>query len=416
MLLTGSAGGGKSRLAAEKIHAYCKKYPGTSALMVRKTRESMTNSTVLFMDRKVIGDDPDVRHFPSYHRFQYHNGSILIYGGMKNDEQREQIRSIGQDGALDIAWMEEAAKFVEDDYNEILARIRGTAAPWNQVILSTNPDAPAHWINKRLIIGGEAVTYFSSAIDNSNNSPEYMETLKKLTGVLGKRLRDGKWVQAEGVVYEEYDPAIHLIDPFEIPIDWRRFRAFDFGYENPFVCQWWAMDHDGRLYRYREIYMTHRTVPQHIPQIIACTGKEQIEYSVADHDAEDVAMLKGSQIPTVPARKAVSTGIQAVKERLAIQGDGKPRIFLLKDSLVEADPRLIDAHKPLCTEEEISVYSWLRRGGGEIVKDEPLKENDHGMDPMRYMVMAADQPIAFLGKQKSTRTKPVTAGLRDRRF
>ena len=47
LLLTGSAGGGKSRLAGEKIHGFCKKYPGAMGLMVRKTRNSMTNSTVL---------------------------------------------------------------------------------------------------------------------------------------------------------------------------------------------------------------------------------------------------------------------------------------------------------------------------------------------------------------------------------
>src|SRR5512142_1978419 len=67
ILLTGSAGGGKSRLAAEKLHAACLNYAGVMALAVRKTRESMTNSTVLFLERSVIGGDPNVRHVAQKH-------------------------------------------------------------------------------------------------------------------------------------------------------------------------------------------------------------------------------------------------------------------------------------------------------------------------------------------------------------
>ena len=89
LLLTGSAGGGKSHLAAENLHGFCLRYPGAMALMVRKTRESMINSTVLFLQRHVIGPDPHVVHLPSKHRFEYRNGSILAYGGMADEAQRE---------------------------------------------------------------------------------------------------------------------------------------------------------------------------------------------------------------------------------------------------------------------------------------------------------------------------------------
>ena len=125
LLLTGSAGGGKSRLAAEKIHAFMKKYPGATGLMLRKTRESMTNSTVLFMESVVMKGDLSVEHIASKKRFEYSNGSILAYGGMKDKQQRQQVRSVGQDGGLDIAWMEEATAFDEDDFNELLPRLRG---------------------------------------------------------------------------------------------------------------------------------------------------------------------------------------------------------------------------------------------------------------------------------------------------
>ncbi len=387
MLLTGSAGGGKSRLAAEKIHGYLLKYPKSTGLVVRKTRESMTSGTVLFLERNIIGPDPNVRHAQSKHRFEYANGSILIYGGMKDEQQREQIRSIGQAGSIDIAWMEEANKFTEADFQELLVRIRGKAAPWRQLILTTNPDSSYHWIYKRLITGNEAATFYSGAADNLYNAPEYLATLDKLTGVLRDRLKEGKWVQSEGVIYDAYSEDTHLVDRFDIPNDWERSCSIDFGFENPFVCQWWAKDGDGRLYLYREIYMTHRIVADHAKQIKLLSEGERISYSVADHDAEEREVLNREGIYTFKALKTVADGIQTVMRRFPAAGDGKARIFFLKDSLVEEDPNLRSRNQPMSTAEEITLYSWARQKNSEIVKDAPQKAFDHGMDAMRYQVM-----------------------------
>ena len=286
--------------------------------------------------------------------------------------------------------MEEAVKFEEDDFNEILARMRGNAAPWRQIVVSTNPGSPHHWIHKRLIVGGEAKVYRSHAAQNPFNPSDYLSTLAKIGGTLGLRLREGKWVQAEGVIYNDYDESVHLIDPFPVPKEWRRFLVVDFGYEHPFCCQWWALDHDGRMYRYREIYMTHRIVSEHAQLIKKCSLGENIPYAVCDHDAEDRATLESAGIKTKPATKAVSPGIQEVIERLGRpERDGKPRIlprlFLMRNAPVEVDPWLIQNNLPTCSEEEITLYSWMRGNTGP--KDAPRKENDHGMDSMRYGVM-----------------------------
>lgn len=390
LLLTGSAGGGKSRLAAEKLHGFMLKYPGAMGLMVRKTRNSMTNSTVLFVDRAVIGRGAGVQHYPSKSRFEYANGSILAYGGMANEEQREQIRSIGQDGGLDIVWMEEATRFTEDDYNELLPRMRGKAASWRQILLTTNPDTPTHWIHKRLIQAGEATVYTSGALDNPHNPADYLEALDRLTGPLRERLRDGKWVQAEGAIFGDWDAMVHLVDPFPIPGDWRRIRAIDFGFTNPFVCQWWALDGDGRMYLYREIYETQRLVEDMARRIVQLSGGESVEATVADHDAEDRATLERYGVYTRAAQKDVSVGLQAVQARLRRAGDGKPRLFVMRDALVMPDPRLQAAKLPLCTEEEFPGYSWATAADGRPAKEEPLKLHDHGMDAMRYAVMHAE--------------------------
>ena len=67
--------------------------------------------------------------------------------------------------------------------------------------------------------------------------PEYRQTLQSITGVLGMRLREGMWVQAEGVVYDTWSDALHMIDRMPQGWEqWRKIRAIDFGYINPFVC------------------------------------------------------------------------------------------------------------------------------------------------------------------------------------
>ena len=390
VLLTGSAGGGKSRVAAEKIHAFQLYYPGATGLVLRKAREYASKSVVPFMLRQVIGDSTVVQYRKQAGLFEYANGSSLYIGGMKNDEQREGIRSMGADGSFDFVWMEEANAFSEDDFNEVLARMRGKAADWVQVLLTTKPDHPAHWIKQRLIDGGGASTYFSGATDNPNNPAHYIRSLNLLTGVLRDRLVLGLWKQAEGAVYDEFDSTIHVIEAFDIPADWRRLRVVDFGFVHPFVCQWWAQDPDGRLYLYREIHHTKRLVEDHAREILYHSEGEAIEATVADHDAEDRATLGRHGVYSIPADKAVSPGIQAVQQRLRRAEDGKPRLFIMRGALVEEDAERRNAKRPTCTQDEIPGYVWPKTQDGRTIKERPVKKDDDGCDAMRYMVAYVD--------------------------
>jgi len=392
-LLTGSAGGGKSRVAAEKIHAFCLKYPGAVGIALRKAREYASKS-VVYAIKAAIGEDASVRYNSSELIFHYQNGSRIFIAGMKDEGQRQALRSINGDGSADFIWGEEANALTEDDHNELLARLRGSAGGWNQIIYTTNPDTPQHWIKARLMDGKQAAVYFSRAIDNKHNPPGYLAILDQLTGPLGLRLRDGKWVQAEGAVYESWNDAVHVIEPFPIPADWRRIRVIDFGYTNPFVCQWWAMDNDGRMYLYREIYHTRRTVKVHAEQINLLSAGEAFERTIADHDAEDRATLVESGIYTVAAAKAVSPGIQAVELRLRVQDDGKPRLMIFNDALVEEDDSL--GNRPSRTAQEFPGYVWPKTPDGRPVKESPVKENDHGLDCLRYATMYVDSGGSWL--------------------
>ena len=85
---------------------------------------------------------------------------------MKDATQRTRIRSVGRSGDVDLIVMEEGNEFVESDYSELDGRLRGKAGDYRQMIIATNPGPPTHWINVRMIVGGEASVYYSSAKDN----------------------------------------------------------------------------------------------------------------------------------------------------------------------------------------------------------------------------------------------------------
>jgi phage terminase large subunit len=113
---------------------------------------------------------------------------------------------------------------------------------------------------------------------------------------------------------------------------------------------------------------------------------------ICDHDAEDRATLeKHLGLSTSAAKKTVSDGIQAVQSRLKPAGDGRPRLFVVRDALVERDEALDEATLPLCSTDEVGGYVWaVKPGNAGGLKEEPLKKDDHGMDALRYMVAERD--------------------------
>lgn len=383
ILLTGSAGGGKSRVAAEKLHGFCLKYSGATGLMLRKTRQSMTNSTTLFVERQVIGKDKRVTHFPSKHRFEYWNGSILAYGGMADDEQREQVRGIGQDSGVDICWMEEATQFDESDYNELLARMRAKAAPWRQMLLTTNPDAPTHWIFSRLIQGGEARVYYSKALDNPHNPADYQATLAKLTGVERDRLVGGQWIQASGLVFDvwldgpeggnvteqaEYEPGAG-------PIIW----GIDDGYSgqqdsntghftaesHPRACFVIQLKGDGHIDIVAESYAVKRLSDDHIREVKEL-GYPDPDYAVIGPGfAELAGRLFAAGIYSRKVQADVEETIKEARRMIAADENGIRRVRV----------------HPRCRHLRAEMASYRR----DPVSGKVIKQFDHGPDgAVRY--------------------------------
>lgn len=397
ILMEGPAGTGKTRAILEKIVFCCMKYPRTRALLVRKTRESITTSVLVTLEDKVFAAGSPALEGPQRNLrqvYRFPNGSEIDIGGM---DKPTKIMSTD----YDIIGTFETTELTEEDFENLTTRLRNWKMPYQQIIADCNPGAPTHWLNRRPDKTG-MVRLLSRHEDNpmwfdpkSKNWTEqghkYLKKLDRLSGHRRARLRFGKWVAAEGQVYDVFDVNIHLITRFDPPPEWPRIRAIDFGYKSPFVCQWWALDRDRRMYMYREIYITHRTVGAILaPRIKELSGNERYLATICDHNDEARATLEENGIFSHPAYKDIERGIQAVHDRMKPYRDGKPRIFVMKDITDEYDEELRDENRPLCTAQEFDAYMYKKTEDGKPIKEEPVDKDNHGMDAMRYAVAYVD--------------------------
>jgi len=415
VMVSGPAGTGKSRGILEYLYALCLKYPGVRGLIVRKTRHSLTESGLVTFETHVVPGRPAwVANQQRRVRqaYQMPNGSEIVVGGLDNTARFMSTE-------FDWIYVQEAREAEEAEWEDLTSRLRNGVMPFHLMIGDTNPDGPTHWIKLREA-SGRLLMFESRHEDNPvlfNESRDemteagrvYLSRLDNLTGVRHKRLRGGLWVGAENMVYEDWDPAVHVLDPFEIPSEWPRYRAVDFGFTNPFSCLWAAEDEDGRLFVYRELYGTQRLVRDWAHLIHEVTGDERIDWTVTDHDLEGRDDLEahlghgksgcrsagqnGVFGFTVPAVKMVSPGIERVAQRLRRAKDGSPRLFVFRNALVERDQLLVDAKQPCGLLDEFPRYQWAKARSqmhGEITLEEPLKRHDHSLDALRYLVMGVD--------------------------
>lgn len=396
VVIVGSAGTGKSLAACWKMHLTALTVPGFVGLILRATHVSLTTTTLVTFQRKVAAEalqDGVVTWYGGSAKdpaaFRYSNGSTIYVAG---GDRPEKFLSL----EVDRIFVDEATEISQDLHETLISRLRGPGECYKQIMLACNPSHDKHWIKVRAG-SGELPMLTSVHEDNpwlfdgqewTEAGEEYLAKLDKLTGVRYLRLRKGIWAAAEGVIYDEFSAALHEVERFTPPADWPLYVVVDFGYVHPFVAQFWRVDPDGRLYLQREIFYTQRLVVDHaekMKEVIKQIGVRPVAI-ICDHQAENRASLaRALGRPTTPARKDVKPGIEAVQARLRRQGDGKPRIFFMKDALVEKDPDLVQAGHPTCTVEEIPAYIWDSKG-----KEAPVKEKDDGMDTMRYMVAERD--------------------------
>lgn len=432
IILDGPAGTGKSRGCLEKGWILANKYPGSRGLIVRKTRASLTEAALVTFEQHVVpANHPCIQNQQRRVRQSYvlANGSEIIVAGL---DKPDKIMST----EFDWIYVQEARELQLQDHEALTTRLRNGRMPYQQLFGDTNPDAPMHWIKQRER-DGKLVLHQSRHQDNptlwsksKNDWTErgriYIDRLMALTGVRLARLYRGEWVSSENTIYGDcWDERIHHVNRFPLRKSWRRFIVCDFGFVNPFCAIWFAVDDDGRIIGYRELYGTQREVRDWGHDLAYYSRRETISAVITDHDSEDRAELEHHmthtadecddyvrgklrainepmnriKVGTTPAYKTVHAGITAVKARMAPARDGLPRFTMMRDSLVQRDQWLIDFNKPTCSTEEVMNYRRDTANSveyGKVILEEPLKQDDHGMDVWRYAVMHEDDPRAGL--------------------
>ena len=425
ILLEGPANTGKSYAGLWKMHLAALKYPGMHGLLLRKTLVSLKASTLVTFRERILGPNSPVKFWTargdeSAH-YAYPNGSKLYVGGM---DKAAKIMST----EYDLILWDEATDGAVEEWEALQTRLRYGAMPYQQAVACCNPQNPAHWLNQRANPKDET---FDPALhrmrrvkslhqDNPTVTPEYLHMLSQLTGVRRARLYYGEWAAADGMVYEDAWQAEDTVTrkgnlqprsaisqrPHDLygdcglPHEWPRYLVIDFGYteRHPFVCRWYAEDGEGALWMYREIYMTNRLVEDHAADIRKYSrwgtsphGDPLPRAVICDHDAEGRATLERHLgLRTTAADKRVLEGIQVVSSRMRPAGDGRPRLYYLRDALVERDRVLVDAKRPTCGAEEVESYIWKIGGNVHRAHDEVEKDNDHAMDCDRYLCMYRD--------------------------
>lgn len=200
----------------------------------------------------------------------------------------------------------------------------------------------------------------------------------------------------------------------------RVVAGVDWGYTNPGVLGIWGIDHDGRMYLVREYYRTQKLIGWWVERAVECRDTFGVEAFVCDPSEPGfIEQFRMAGLHAIQANNDISVGIQAVQARLVKAGDGRPRLFILKDAVVEADEELIAKHEPACTADEFDVYMWPKSQDGRSLKEKPLPKNDHGLDALRYVCvyldLTPDTGAPEAGGSRSSMDTPIFRESRPRR-
>ena len=230
------------------------------------------------------------------------------------------------------------------------------------------------------------------------SQPDYIKRLEILPPKLRKAWLEGDWNIIEGMFFEEFrdDPEhygdrqwTHVIEPFE-PHGMSIYRSYDFGYNKPWSCGWWAVDHDGVIYRIMELYGStgvpnegdKRTPDEQFEEIARIEkehpwlkGKEI--YGVADPSIWDKS--KGTSVAETaqkygvyfkPGDNARIPGWMQCHYRLRFDENGYPMMYVFSNckDFIRTIPLL--------------MYSERK------VEDLDTEQEDHIADEWRYFCMS----------------------------
>lgn len=414
MLYGGSAGGGKSyAILADPLRYIA--HPQFSGLVLRHTTEELRE--LIWKSQEMYPKIyPGIKWSERKMQWQHPSGGKLWMSYLDRDE--DVMRYQGLSFSY-IAFDELTQWHSPFAWNYMRSRLR-TAAPDLPIFMraTTNPGGPGHqWVKKMFIDPAPyGKAFFATDIDTgktlvypaghskegqalfkrrfiparlSDNpylaeSGDYEAMLLSLPEHQRRQLLEGDWDIAEGAAFSEFNRHIHVVEPYNIPNSWTKFRACDYGYGSFSAVLWFAVAPDESVVIYRELYVSKVLAEDLAEMILQAEDGESIRYGVLDsscwHKRGDTGpsiaermIMKGCRWR--PADRSAGSrvaGKNEVHRRLQIdQFTGKPRmVFFNTCTQIIADLPTLPIDKN--NTEDINTKV----------------SNDHSYDALRYGLMS----------------------------
>jgi PBSX family phage terminase large subunit len=372
-LLHGAVRSVKTVLSLVRFIAYVlHEAPEGRILFLGVTLKTLRDNICRPLDDLILsmtGDRSNFSYAADLSSGQLFNNECFFVGG----NTVEAIGRLKGKTASKGGYFDEPDEYADGVFDFAMSRVDGEDS---RIYATCNANSPYHPLKLNVIDRAAELGYYVKhfTIDDNIYLPESIKVeLKRFyRGLFYKRYIDGLWVAAEGVIYDMFDPRLHVGDFKNEPFK-NYIVSIDYGTANPCTFGLYGYDTIDRVCLVKT-YWYDSTVAQRQKtdseygvdfQAFIEPHKNSIKGIYCDPSATSfIAELRKRGISVTKANNDVKEGIVFVSEMLS------------------KNAYLIDRD---CTHDqiEISGYSWDKRAQ-ERGKDEPLKENDHSCDRTRY--------------------------------
>lgn len=334
--------------------------PDGVLMMVGKTIRTLENNVLMASPGglfEMLGEG-NYKYNRSNGELYIGNRKILCIGA--NDEKSEgKIRGLTLAGAI----CDEITLYPQNFVNQLIARcsVKGAQLFWN-----CNPDSTNHFIKTDFIdnpkLKGKVKQFHFLMEDNPSLDPQYVADLKLMySGVWYKRMIQGLWVQAEGLIYDMFGDR-NIVTNLPQQFD-RYYVSCDYGTQNPCVFLLFGVKDDSH-YLIKEYYYDGRNSQrQKTDEEYAIDFEEFVaNYKLAGiavdpSAASFIAALRKRKFVITPAKNSVLDGIRTTATFISLN-----KFFV--------------HHSCKNTIKEFSAYSWDLKAS-KNGEDKPIKEYDH---------------------------------------
>ncbi len=379
-LAKGSAGSGKSVNVAQDyiLKLGDPKYKGANLLCVRKIDTSNKDSTFAELKGaiyRIYGDKADkywqIKSNPMELKSRV-TGNMVIFRGVKDDGQREKVKSITfEKGKLTWIWVEEATELYEADIEILDDRLRGDLSfnpnLFYQMTFSFNPVSATHWIKAKYfdVENEDIYTHQSTYLSNRFIDAAYHRRMmmRKERDPDGYRIYGlGEWGESGGLILNNY-----VIDDFDANPG--RFdymvNAQDFGFNHANAIGEVGFK-DGELYLCRELYVFEKDTEEIIQLANEMNLNKKLMMYCDSAEPDRIKMWK----------KAGYRAVGVKKEPNSVTA----QIDYLKQTTIHIHPSCVNTIK------EIQQWKWIKDEKTNSYTDKPVNVFDDAMAMLRYSI------------------------------